>query len=57
MEKINHIKSFRNAFIDAISLSLNKEGYQYKKSKEVFVKLNDDHQFSIFIWGAAIAVP
>lgn len=50
MEKINDVKSFQDAFIAGISLLLEKQGYQYKKSKEAFVKSNDDHQFSIFIY-------
>ncbi|TCC99681.1 hypothetical protein [Pedobacter hiemivivus] len=50
MKEISDLKSFRDAFVGGISLSLEKEGYQYKKSKEVFTKLNNDHQFSIFIY-------
>ena len=50
MKEISDLKSFRDAFIGGISLFLEKEGYQYKKSKDVFIKLNDAHQFSIFIY-------
>lgn len=50
MEEITDLNSFRNAFIYGLSLSLDNKGYQYKKTKEVFIKLNDDHQFSVFIY-------
>lgn len=50
MEKICNVKSCQEAFIDGISLSLEKQGYQYKKSKEAFINSYDDHQFSIFIY-------
>lgn len=50
MEKISDVKSCQEVFIDGISLSLEKQGYQYKKSKEAFIKSNDDHQFSVFIY-------
>lgn len=50
MEKISDAKSFQDAFIDSISRYLENEGYRYKKSSGAFIKLNDGHQFSIFIY-------
>ncbi|MHC5310932.1 hypothetical protein ACYSNM_12880 [Myroides sp. LJL116] len=50
MNRFTDIKSFRNYFIEQLSLTLNGVGYKYIKSKDAFVATVDDHIFQIMIY-------
>ncbi|MFG0592210.1 hypothetical protein ACF8C4_13900 [Myroides odoratimimus] len=50
MNRFTDIKSFRSYFIEEISLTLNKVGYKYIKTKETFVANIDDHIFQIKVY-------
>ncbi len=45
-----HIKIFRQLFTDKVLEILSKQGYVYKKSREVFERVVDEHIYNIYVY-------